>query len=60
MSYAAREEEDEVKTVIIGAGSVAFTPAIPSGFGVDKRYRAGERLVNELIEAQLQYLPRFR
>ena len=28
-----------MKIVIIGAGSVAFTPAILSGFSTDKRYR---------------------
>jgi alpha-galactosidase/6-phospho-beta-glucosidase family protein len=88
-----------MKIVIIGAGSVAFTPAILSGLGTDARYRgatiglvdvdrqaldligrfaarvsrefklddphcadihAGAKLVNESIDAQLEFLPRFR
>ena len=28
-----------MKIVIVGAGSVAFTPALLSGFGTDKRYQ---------------------
>jgi alpha-galactosidase/6-phospho-beta-glucosidase family protein len=59
-----------MKIVIVGAGSVAFTPALVSGFGMDRRYQGSTiglvdvneqtlDLVNELIDAQLAYLPRF-
>jgi alpha-galactosidase len=41
-----------MKIVIIGAGSVAFTPAILSGFGVDPRYKnATIGLVDVDVEA---------
>jgi len=48
-----------VKIVIIGAGSVAFTPALVSGFGVDRRYQGSTIGLVDVAEEVLDLVARF-
>jgi len=48
-----------MKIVIIGAGSMAFTPAILSGFGVDKRYQGVTIGLVDVSEDALDLIQRF-
>jgi alpha-galactosidase len=52
-------EEVEVKIAIIGAGSVAFTPALVSGFGTDARYRGARIALVDVDERVLDLVTRF-
>ncbi len=45
--------------VIIGAGSVAFTPALVSGFGVDRRYQGSTIGLVDVDEGALDLVVRF-
>jgi alpha-galactosidase len=45
--------------VIIGAGSVAFTPALVSGFGVDRRYQGATIGLVDVDEQTLDLVARF-
>jgi len=48
-----------MKIVIIGAGSVAFTPAILSGLGTDPRYRGASIGLVDVDEAALELIASF-
>jgi len=48
-----------MKIVIIGAGSVAFTPAILSGFSVDPRYKGATIGLVDINEEVLDLIARF-
>jgi alpha-galactosidase len=48
-----------VKIVIVGAGSVAFTPALLSGFGVDHRYQGSTLGLVDVDESALDLVTRF-
>lgn len=48
-----------MKIVIIGAGSVAFTPALVSGFGVDRRYQGSTIGLVDVDEEALGSVARF-
>jgi alpha-galactosidase len=48
-----------VKIAIIGAGSVAFTPALVSGFGTDARYQGARIALVDVDEQVLDLVARF-
>jgi alpha-galactosidase len=48
-----------MKIVIVGAGSVAFTPALLSGFGVDARYHGATIGLVDIDEEVLDLVRRF-
>lgn len=48
-----------MKIVIIGAGSIAFTPALLSGFSVDARYRNATIGLVDVKEEALELVSRF-
>ncbi|MBN1640302.1 MAG: hypothetical protein JXA09_03630 [Anaerolineae bacterium] len=51
--------EAEIKIAIIGAGSIAFTPALVSGFGTDARYRGARIALVDVDEGALDLVSRF-
>lgn len=48
-----------MKIVIVGAGSVAFTPALLSGFGTDKRYQGATLGFVDVNEEVLEMVAKF-
>lgn len=48
-----------MKIVIVGAGSVAFTPALLSGFGTDKRYKGATLGFVDVNEEVLEMVAKF-